>query len=51
MNYEIHVKEFSELAKEYCDWVETKNNKGEDQLYYLQTILSDPVNNSVYLPL
>ena len=50
MDYNKHIKEFARLAQEYCDWVEGKGNKGEDQLFYLQVLLSKLYCWGIQLP-
>ncbi len=49
MDYDKHVKEFSDLALEYCNWVE-KQEKSEDQLYYVQVLLSKLYCWGIQLP-
>ncbi len=50
MNYERHINEFTELAQEYCNWVESEGNKGEDRLFYLQVLLSKLYCWGIQLP-
>lgn len=49
MDYEKHVKEFSNIAREYCEWVENKKEKKED-IYYLQVLLSKLYCWGIQLP-
>ncbi len=50
MDYERHVQEFSQLAREYCDWVESEGNRGRDELFYLQVLLSKLYSWGIQLP-
>ncbi len=50
MDYIKHINEFSSLAQEYCDWVETPGNKGKEQLFYLQVLLSKIYCWGIQLP-
>jgi hypothetical protein len=40
MDYEAHIREFADLAQEYCLWVEGEENKSEEYLIYIQVLLS-----------
>ena len=50
MDYDKHIKKFTEIVKEYCLWVENEKDKSEDQLYYLQVMLSKLYCLGIQLP-
>ncbi len=50
MDYKKHVKEFANIAQEYCNWVETQENKGKEQLFDLQVLLSKLYCWGIQLP-
>lgn len=50
MDYEAHIREFAELAQEYCSWVEGDGNKDEEHLFYVQVLLSKLYCWGVQLP-
>ncbi len=50
MDYEKHIQEFTQLAHEYCDWVETEGNKGQENLFFVHVLLSKLYSWGIQLP-
>lgn len=50
MEYENHIKEFANLAREYCNWVESDDKKNETELFNLQILLSKLYCWGIQLP-
>lgn len=49
MGYENHIKEFTALVNEYCEWVEKTEDK-ESDIFYLQVVLSKLYCWAIQLP-